>query len=578
MAEGSTSGLSELPQHIIHHILSYLSAEESTKTSLISKSWLSACQTSPKLEFNPHVYFSRKLNPARFWDWSKEKRREKYEEFFQHVKKALKPYSKQGLRINTVNFTLEATRDSQWNPLLEKCTKIAVKNGVRNLDFFIPECDLPAIVFRAKSLVDLSVREGNIKRMSVGEIICPGLRKLCLKWVSLDVEMFNNIIESCSFIEVLEVWYIQVFDDFKVTKLNNLKELTVRLFENQWVKVEAPKLELLTCTDDENWFEGEDGDEEDRLTCGIRFPASHYQNLKSLLFSGIGIDDTFFMDLACKFPNLEDLMVRYCQELESIKISSQSLKRIELMDNKKLVEAQFEVPKILAFEYSNVCDIIPRFLFATASSCWTSSICLWCREHVDVSWFVKLKELLASLFQSEVSLDIDFICSVAFDLNEIRDIVKIREPQEVQKLTIHFDWMFSLEKGFSALDGLFWVCRPKYVNTEWHDSLEKNDAVKFLYETLMFRRTQDQFQYSLQSKFWRHDLKEVNIEVLDRSICMIGDRVNFTTKGKNEHQQEDLDWENILNLLRNDGSFGTMVYFKLQWSRVMEKDGGNFET
>ncbi|XP_071940638.1 uncharacterized protein [Coffea arabica] len=498
MAEGSTSGLSELPQHIIHHILSYLSAEESTKTSLISKSWLSACQTSPKLEFNPHVYFSRKLNPARFWDWSKEKRREKYEEFFQHVKKALKPYSKQGLRINTVNFTLEATRDSQWNPLLEKCTKIAVKNGV--------------------------------------------------------------------------------FDDFKVTKLNNLKELTVRLFENQWVKVEAPKLELLTCTDDENWFEGEDGDEEDRLTCGIRFPASHYQNLKSLLFSGIGIDDTFFIDLACKFPNLEDLMVRYCQELESIKISSQSLKRIELMDNKKLVEAQFEVPKILAFEYSNVCDIIPRFLFATASSCWTSSICLWCMEHVDVSWFVKLKELLASLFQSEVSLDIDFICSVAFDLNEIRDIVKIREPQEVQKLTLHFDWMFSLEKGFSALDGLFWVCRPKYVNTEWHDSLEKNDAVKFLYDTLMFRRTQDQFQYSLQSKFWQHDLKEVNIEVLDRSICMIGDRVNFTTKGKNEHQQEDLDWENILNLLRNDGSFGTMVYFKLQWLRVMEKDGRNFET
>lgn len=578
MAESSRSGgggALELPPEIIHHILSYLSAEESTRASLLSKSWLGAWQTRPKLEFNPKLYFHKKLKLRSPWLRSKKETTNICEEFFWHVKKTLKPYRKQGICIDTLNFRVEGVF-SLLNPFvkectkvaarngLEECTKVAVQNGVRNLDFSLPDCDLPEIVFGAKSLVELSVRDGYIMPMSVGKIMCSELRKLCLIKVDLDVEMFDNITESCPLIEVLEVRYIEGFDNFKVTKLNNLKELAVGLLENQSVIVDAPELESLTCIDEENG--NEDEDEYEQSTCLITLTASWYQNLKCLLFTGIGIGDSFFMEFAYKFPNLEDLIVRYCRELESIKISSQSLKRIQLMDNNRLVEAQFDVPKIVSFEYCSGRSIVPRFHFAAASSGWTSYFCLSKRVDVNSSWFVELRELLASVIQSKISLEIDFGCSISFDLDEIRNIVKIHEPQEVDELALQFDWMFSLEKGLSALDGLFWVCRPKYVYAHWDDDVRENEAMKFLYETLMFRKIQDRFHDSQLSKIWLHDLKEVNVEVFDMGTYVIVDRIVFTKRGmKEQQQQEDLDWENFLSLLRNNGIRERIVCFKLEF-------------
>ncbi|KAL3507593.1 hypothetical protein ACH5RR_032975 [Cinchona calisaya] len=169
MAESSGNCTApELPRHLIHHILSFLSSRESTKASILSKAWFWAWQTRPELEFNSDICASKKLKQVGgIWAFSLSEihKNEIYEELFEQIKKTLKPYSRQGICVDTVNLEIGEIVDSQWNPLVQKCAKGAVKNGVRNLHFSIPKCDLPEIVFRAKSLVDLSVSWANIPRL-----------------------------------------------------------------------------------------------------------------------------------------------------------------------------------------------------------------------------------------------------------------------------------------------------------------------------------------------------------------------------------------------------------------------------
>ncbi|KAL3507596.1 hypothetical protein ACH5RR_032978 [Cinchona calisaya] len=369
--------------------------------------------------------------------------------------------------------------------------------------------------------------------------------------VNLNVEMFDNIIECCPLIEVLQVLCIMGFDDFKVTKLNNLKDI------NQRVEVEAPKLELLT-------WDSVDLEEEDTvvrpMTCWITLPAPLYQNLKSLILRAVRIVDNFFMDLdlALKFPSLEDLTVSNCIGLQIIKILNRSLKRIQLIDNRQLMEAQFDVPSIVSFKYCSDSYIIPQFLFSATSSGWTSYIFMTMRGGVETSWFVELKGLVASLSQSEISVKLVFKYLVAFDLDEIGNIETIHEPQEVQELSFATDQIcYFVVERVTLLNGLFWVCRPKNVNSRWIDNLYQNEAVKYLYEMLMFRRIQDQFCNLQKMMFWQHDLMEVNIEV--------GDQIIFGKEGKMELQQKDLDWEDFLEVLRKNGEYSRTIYFNLEW-------------
>ncbi|KAL3507590.1 hypothetical protein ACH5RR_032972 [Cinchona calisaya] len=578
MAESSSSRRSELPCHLIHHILSFLPEKESTKASVLSKAWFRAWQTRPKLEFNASIYIFKKLQEVGngshlVSSLSENQKKEIYEELFKKIKKTLKPYSRGGICIDTVNLAIRQIGNLQWNPLVQKCAKGAVKNGVRNLDFCIPECDLPGIVFRAKSLVDLRVSCANITPFSVREIMCCGLKKLCLRIVNLNAETFGNIIESCPLIEILEVGCIMGFDHFKVTKLNNLKEITIWLLENQRVEVEAPNLELLTWHSEDVEEEEEEEEEEGvvrQMTCWITLPALLYQNLKTLMLRNIRIMDKFFLDLARKFPSLENLRVISCKGLQRIKISNRSLKKILLMDNCELVEAQFDVPSIVSFEYYSNSDIIPQFLFAAASSGWTSFICITVWGAVETSWFVKLKGLVAGLSQSEISIKIQLNYSVAFDLDEIGNIATIHEHQEVQELSLPIDDMFyTVPDKVSILNGLFWVCRPNTVNTYWIETSLCNMALKSFYEMLMFRRIQDRFHDLPKTMHWQHDLMEVNVEVFKSVISPIRGYVKFGKEGKKELQQKDLDWEDFLNVLRKNGTYSRMIYFTLEWRTVI---------
>ncbi|KAL3507592.1 hypothetical protein ACH5RR_032974 [Cinchona calisaya] len=189
---------------------------------------------------------------------------------------------------------------------------------------------------------------------------------------------------------------------------------------------------------------------------------------------------------------------------------------------------------------------------------------------VETSWFVKLKGLLASLSQSEISLKVDLVSVVKFNLDEIGNIETIHECQEVQELSLPIAYVFyAVPDGVSILNGLFLVCCPKNVNTFWIETSYKSEAMKIIYEMLMFRRIRDQFHYLQKTMHWQHELMEVNVEVFKSVISPIWDHVKFGKEVKKELQQKDLDWEDFLNVLRKKGTYFRLICFKLEWRTMI---------
>lgn len=108
--------------------------------------------------------------------------------------------------------------------LLDQCIELAAKNKPRDLHLGICFRDLPQSVFETKSLTNLY-----------------------LDVVSLDEEIFGNIITSCPLIETLNITNCEKIRYFKVSNLHNLKRLIVGLNSYQIVEVEAPNLECVHC-------------------------------------------------------------------------------------------------------------------------------------------------------------------------------------------------------------------------------------------------------------------------------------------------------------------------------------------
>lgn len=183
-------------------------------------------------------------------------------------------------------------------------------------------------------------------------------------------------------------------------------------------------------------------DHETGLMGWINFPASEYENLKELLLGDVEIYDNFFENLENKFPRLEDISIQHCQNLQTMKISSHSLKKIQLSYCNGLKEAHFDVPRIVIFEYGVYYGgenaNFPRLSFAAASGKWASRIEFECIQDVDTSLFLKLKEFLARLNQSEVCLSATFRWKVAINAAELTNSTALSEIEEIGEFCVYF--------------------------------------------------------------------------------------------------------------------------------------------
>ncbi|XP_027120898.1 putative F-box/FBD/LRR-repeat protein At5g44950 [Coffea arabica] len=538
---------SKLPEPIRHHIVSFLQPKEAARTSVLSKAWSSSWRTRPNLHFD-YDEVSPMLRYANTQDLKKRRT-----DFINCINTALQRYHENEYGIDSLKLEINAFKFPSLAPdHVNAWLQIAAETGVKSLnicinDYYYCYPILPKAIFEATSLVELCLSgQSELEPEVIKMIRCHSLRKLCLVDVRLDEMMLEKIMSSCPLIEVLEISLCVGLANVKLSKLQELKECRIVLRNIGCVEIEAPGLKDFYCWNSivRSYL---------RPLPPIRMYTCN--NLKRLSLNDIGIKDEFFLGIAGNFPHLEELAIQDCYHLQTIKISSHSIKIINLgfAVDRGFKEACIDVPSIVRFEYKG--NFIPLFCFTAPSGPWVSDIELsWHdRNILETSFFSKLKELLKELNRSEISLKLIFSPSFeGFIEAETRNSAIHPLPQ-VQELSISFNATDSLNVAHSILDGIFWTCRPKtmvqYCYHDLHFNVNCTNRAKVLFQMLMFRKNQKHSSWQ-QPKFWQKDLKDVKLEMFQ--------------KGKRVQQPQLSDWETFLKVIETEKRSYYLV-FELEW-------------
>ncbi|KAK2980448.1 hypothetical protein RJ640_028856 [Escallonia rubra] len=298
--EGAMDRISQLPELIIHHILSFLSGKEAAQTSALSKTWLSAWSTNPVLDLD-ESYFGKDALGTYQENPETEGKRQK---FMKLLRDTMIRYREQKARIKRLVLHVYFV-DSNLVSVADEWIGLALENHVEELDLFIrtpPSCRryaLPQAIFTASRLTELRLRDCKLEHVDgSGVIKCHALRILRLRSVDTDKLAIQNLISSCPLIQELCIKYCDGWEKIQIGNLHNLKKLEISASIGQIFDISAPSLEFFTYQACKN------------ASCvpelsGIRTSP----NLKVLLLDHVTITDSFLGDLILELPVLEGHVV-----------------------------------------------------------------------------------------------------------------------------------------------------------------------------------------------------------------------------------------------------------------------------
>ncbi|XP_010413725.1 PREDICTED: putative F-box/FBD/LRR-repeat protein At3g59240 [Camelina sativa] len=188
--------ISNLPEALICHILSFLTTKEAALTSLLTQKWryLFACR--PILDFDDSV-----LHEVPILELDA-----KHSMFMDFVDRVL---SLQG-NSTIKSFSLQC-QDGVYPDCVTRWITSVMERGVSDLDLRVTlnwhDDSMPASVFVSNSLVRLRVEAGNGVIIHVGDVFLPKLKTLYLDLVLLTYCGFDNalgkLISSCPVLEEL---------------------------------------------------------------------------------------------------------------------------------------------------------------------------------------------------------------------------------------------------------------------------------------------------------------------------------------------------------------------------------------
>ncbi|PSR96212.1 F-box/LRR-repeat protein [Actinidia chinensis var. chinensis] len=321
--------ISDLPEPIIDHIISFLRRDDVVRTSVLSKRWKHMWASFHVLDFD-QFYFER---------LEKDK-----ETFFDHVERSLSRFMEYSdariwkfrLVVKVVDF-ISAT-------LVEKWMKVIVKRGFEELDLWIyPDirsCYLLILsVLASNSPKVLKLRECSVlvHHLNTTGMKFMSLRKLTLDTIKLGGKLLDNIISTCPLIEELALIHCYGLSKIQVNGLHVIKRFDVI---GPWKELEAIEVNASSLV----YFHYDD-------EYAPFIDLSKCQNLKHLSIWNSTIEAASFDELISKTPSVEVLDVISCDMLETFHISSLRLKRFALYDCKRLAWFDLDAPNLNLFLY-----------------------------------------------------------------------------------------------------------------------------------------------------------------------------------------------------------------------------------
>ncbi|XP_070030141.1 uncharacterized protein [Nicotiana sylvestris] len=477
-----------LPNYLIHEILSCLNIKESTKMSILSKTWLQAWSTLPNLKFICKYSIDSKIIDA-----------------------ILERYRVNKIPIDKFEFSycLEY-RSRDVFPLIDKWLGIALQNGVKHLLYngnctlnpsiykrtytLIPSYPLPIYtILASEALRELVLTDFDLMSVSLSDGVasCHSLRMLSLSRVSLDENMLQTLLNSCPLLVALILEYCPGLKKIELLNLQKIKSASIRAKINQRVKVKAPTLE---------------------------------HNLKSLDLSYVRISNGFLPHLLSKSQFLERLKLVNVPRLEGFYICrSESLEVLYIRDCEGIWE--IDAPNLVSLDYNG--DQAPELKIAKEPrQLKHSKIILHCSSSLNAVWFCKLRKFLSnSTSWSQVSLN--FYEYNEINMNDLQLHHRIAIPQ-VDVLNV--DIMWQSRKCPTLVDALLWSCRPRRLNLQSTSEM----STCFI----------DCLMYMKNYKPLHSQLKEVQIYKLDdkRGLEIGSGKLGVTTLTKKEKVYFLLDW------------------------------------
>ncbi|XP_074284210.1 putative F-box/LRR-repeat protein At4g15060 [Silene latifolia] len=325
----SMDRLSDLPDFIIHHIISYLDMEEAYRTSVLSKKWNQIFATNPILDFDH--YYNRKF-PM-----------ETLPRLLEYIDARMQKFSKENLRITKFRLGLPPN-DLLLPSKVDEWLEIAVRNQVTEIFLGAPtNYKLPSFLFCAKSLRNLDCDNVEIPFYEALELA--SLEILSLHYnVVLEERMLFHIVSSCLNLKDLCISFCPGIKNLVIPRHSKLEDLYI---EGD-VPVDGGKV-ILETSSLRSFGYNINGENDPWPIISNR---GLLRNLRHLSVSCLSITGEDLAKLLQEeLTSLEKLVFHGCEMPSSIKISHTQLKQIFFYDCDNLLNVVIDAPTLNKFKF-----------------------------------------------------------------------------------------------------------------------------------------------------------------------------------------------------------------------------------
>ncbi|PWA97846.1 F-box domain, Leucine-rich repeat domain, L domain-like protein [Artemisia annua] len=483
--EDSTDRMSQLPEFINHHIMSFLdSPKERIRMSVLSKNWFGITASFPILDFDIRKFEG-------FISFQSLENGDFIDKFFKYVEYTTSRFCHQNVSAHTFKL-ITRLWDATQVDIVHKCVELILIKGVQVLVIDIRFSYLPSLLpmygrvsnklVSASSLTSLTLHGCELpSSLMVDTIKFKSLKLLKLKYVRMDEKMIKHLTTSCPLLEELTLKIcgrdISRLCVYGLQNLQRVKFFTACIVDI--IEIEAPNLCFLQLG----------------RICG-RAPCLNVASCKKLTTVCYYGDPSptwkGLADFSCSFPYLETLFLDLPEICKSLKLSSQSLRTFVLhSDDSDFEQLDIDTPNLLSFEYTFSDSDSP---FAVKRDSVSSKSRMECHHlgFVDALWFKKLRQFL----DKKVRFKELKLCIWTFP-SEVEELRTIQSPPfELDHVDLEPDCIRNLSDYLAVVDSVLWCCRPQSLTLESSfpsiNFEEWIHIVKFTYEKLLLQEDEGQ--------------------------------------------------------------------------------------
>ncbi|XP_060205842.1 uncharacterized protein LOC132633439 [Lycium barbarum] len=515
--------ISELPEHIIHHILCLLRwPNDKARTSVLSKKWKFIWDSFTSFDFDQRRFLC--LKDADKWDHLQPLPVEKQSSVFKKVYEQ----TLGGAEVTFINkFVLfvENTLATRLDllpsiqkfrlhvfycvdlllPFMNHWISVATDKNISELDIHVKMPGkfyvLPQVVFASRTITSLK-----LYGCGVGDSVAiklQNLRELSMKAMRINENIVHNFAQGCPLIEDMRLINCFGLKFLHVSSLPKLNRFEVHERSSlRSIKLETPNLETF-------WFHGKKSSRCKIILAGCG-------NLKNLTLKHARMADKSFQQQVSYFPLLEKLFLLECQTLHRITILSDKLKKLSLVRCHKLKEANIDAPNLLSIEYTGGAEL--PFSYMNASRL----------QEVKLH----LKSQKQKFHPDEVKKFIEGFAGKGFTLFlASKQDVNIYEEPEALDLLHSGAFKIELTKSTRMLENLLNShLRDFHPNSITLKISPTSDLLVFIEEKILNKEKTPTCCKYYSKKCWRHYLEEAKTSEFSNALSTVKPSMSLELK------------------------------------------------